>query len=241
MGSIGFWPFAVSPRLWVAWHNQVHHGGANRPDHDPDALSTYAEYDASRSTRISNDLQRWSRGILTLLVGFTIQSAHVLAVAGKRGYLRPRHHTRALLATATALVPWFVVLILLGPTVFVFGYVLPLLVGNAIVMMHIVTNHALRPLDETNDPLEGSLSVTVPRWFSFYTLDFGYHVEHHLFPAMSNRHARKVRDQLVQLVPERYHSLPLARALLTVCVSPRLYRDKTTLIDPKTGRTLALS
>lgn len=241
VGSVGFWPFAVSPRLWVAWHNQVHHGGANRPGRDPDALSTHAEYESSRSTRVSNDLQRISRGVLTLLVGFTIQSAHVLCVAKRRGYLSERHFRRAVLASLTALVPWVIVLALFGPGVFLFGYVLPLLVGNAIVMMHIVTNHALRPLDDTNDPLENSLSVTVPRWFSFYTLDFGYHVEHHLFPAMSNRHASKVRDELVQLVPERYHSMPLSRALLTVCRSPRLYGDRSTLIDPRTGKTLALS
>lgn len=241
VGSIGFWPFAVSPRLWVAWHNQVHHGGANAPGRDPDALSTADEYRASVMTRVSNDLQRVSRGVLTLLVGFTIQSAHVLALAKRRGYLSERNFRRALLATGAALLPWLVVLAVLGPGVFFFGYVLPLLVGNTIVMMHIVTNHALRPLDDTNDPLQNSLTVTVPRWFSFYTLDFGYHVEHHLFPAMSNRHARSVRDELLRLAPERYHSLPLSRALWTVCRSPRLYADRTTLIDPKSGKTLALT
>lgn len=30
VGFIGFLPFVISPRLWVAWHNRVHHGNTNR-------------------------------------------------------------------------------------------------------------------------------------------------------------------------------------------------------------------
>ena len=36
--------------------------------------------------------------------------------------------------------------------------------------------------------------MTTPRWIEWLTLSFGYHVEHHLFPAMSSRHAPGVRD-----------------------------------------------
>jgi len=241
VGAVGFWPFAVSPRLWVAWHNRVHHSSANDPATDPDALSTLETYAVSHSARISNDLQRWSRGIFTLLFGFSVQSTQVLLVAKKRGYLNRVHFRRAVLATVGCHLSWLLVLVLLGPMVFLHGYLLPLMIGNAIVMAHIVTNHALRPLDRDNDPLASSLSVTVPRWFSFYTLDFGYHVEHHLFPAMSNRHGRRVRDELLQVAPERYRSMPLSRALLTVCRGPRIYRDDTTLIDPRSGKTLAVS
>lgn len=241
VGSIGFWPFAVSPRLWVAWHNRVHHGGANDPLTDPDALSTRVDYDTSRAARVSTNLQRLTRGVLTLLIGFTVQSAHVLHIAKTKGYLNRLHYRRAVLATLTALVPWVLVLILLGPGVFLHGYVLPLLVGNVIVMMHIVTNHALRPLDDKNDPLDNSLSVTVPRWFSFYTLDFGYHVEHHMFPAMSNRHAPLVRDEILRLAKDRYRSLPLHQALAAVCRAPRVYENRTTLVDPRTGETLVVT
>src|SRR5436190_20744686 len=38
VGWLGFLPFVVSPRLWRAWHNRVHHGHANQPGGaDPDA------------------------------------------------------------------------------------------------------------------------------------------------------------------------------------------------------------
>src|SRR5688572_21384854 len=30
-GTLCFLPFMISPRLWIAWHNRVHHGYTNRP------------------------------------------------------------------------------------------------------------------------------------------------------------------------------------------------------------------
>ena len=61
--------------------------------------------------------------------------------------------------------------------------------SNGIVMGFILTNHSLSPHTEVNDPLINSLSVTGPRWFEWLTLGFGYHVELHLFPAISARQA----------------------------------------------------
>jgi len=50
----------------------------------------------------------------------------------------------------------------------------------------------MSPLTSVNDPLLNSLSVTAPRVLERLHLDFGFLVEHHLFPAMSPRHAREV-------------------------------------------------
>jgi fatty acid desaturase len=69
------------------------------------------------------------------------------------------------------------------------------------------------------------------------TLDFGFHVEHHLFPAMSTRHGRLVRDALITHYPERYQSMPLMRAMGHLYKTARVYRDDTTLIDPSSGET----
>jgi fatty acid desaturase len=113
--------------------------------------------------------------------------------------------------------------------------VLPLLVANVVVMAFILTNHSLSPRVEINDPLVSGLSVTAPRWIEALTLRFGYHVEHHLFPAMSSRHAPSVRDLLVQLWPERYQSMPLVRALGQLHRTARLYKDAVTLVDHHTG------
>ena len=67
------------------------------------------------------------------------------------------------------------------------------------------------------------------------TLGFGFHGEHHLFPAMSTRHAPKVRALLLAKWPERYQSMPLGTALATLHRTARVYRDNVTLTDPRSG------
>ena len=131
---------------------------------------------------------------------------------------------------------WLAVLALVGPWSFLFVYVVPVLVANGIVMSYIATNHFLNPLTETNDPLANTLSVTAPRWLERLHLQFGYHVEHHLFPAMSTRHAPPVRDLLIARWPERYQSMPLWRALLRLARTARVYKSDTVLVDPRSGR-----
>jgi fatty acid desaturase len=108
-------------------------------------------------------------------------------------------------------------------------------VGNSIIMSLILSNHSLSPHTDVNDPLINSLSVSGARLFEWLTLGFGYHVEHHLFPAMSGRHGRELRDVVQSLWPERYQSMPYLRALRLIHRSPRVYRTSTTLTDPRKG------
>jgi len=240
VGCVTFLPFVISPRLWVAWHNRVHHGNANRSGVDPDAYPTLGEYHSSSSVRTATD---WFsigrgrlRGLTSLLVGFSIQSLHMLFVARKRGYLLASQHRLALLETGLGIAFWSGLFAVLGPARFLFACAIPLAIANTIVMAHIFTNHSLSPLTQVNDPLANSLSVTVPFWVDWLTLRFGFHVEHHLFPWMSSRHAVEVRRLVVKRWPERYQSMPLWRALLRVHHTPRVYEELTTLLDPRTGR-----
>ena len=116
-------------------------------------------------------------------------------------------------------------------------FVLPLIFANTIIMAYILTNHGLSPLTEVNDPLAHTLSVTVPKWFEIATLGFGFHVEHHLFPAMSTHRAPAVRDLLRARYPTRYQSMSLATAVVELHRTSRIYSDATTLVDPTTGTT----
>jgi fatty acid desaturase len=241
VGWLGFLPFAVSPQLWMAWHNRVHHNHCGQPGIDPDMYPTLTEYQTQRASRIMADYfglgRRRITGIASLLFGFTGQSLQMLFKAGKTSVLSPRLHRRAILETLTGVALWTAVGFLVGPRVFVFAYALPLVVANTVVMTFIMTNHNLSPLSPINDPLVNSLSVTLPRALEWLTLDFGFHVEHHLFPTMSTRNGRLVREVLRQRFPERYQSMPLPAALRRLHNTARVYRDDTTLIDPHTGQT----
>jgi fatty acid desaturase len=241
IGWLGFLPFVVSPQLWMAWHNRVHHRHCAQPGIDPDMYPTLEEYRTHRSARIMADYfgigRRRPMSLLSILFGFSGQSAQMLFGARRRGLLTSKLHRRAWVETALGVGLWGGIAAMVGAVPFLFVYVLPLIVANSIVMMFIMTNHNLSPLTPVNDPLLNSLSVTLPRILEWLTLGFGYHVEHHLFPTLSTRHGRAIRDAVRTKFPLRYQSMSLVRALAQLYRTARVYRDNTTLIDPQTGTT----
>jgi fatty acid desaturase len=241
LGLLCFLPFTVSPRLWIAWHNKVHHGNTMNPEVDPDAYPTLGQYRARRVLRV---VDRYSLGRgqwfgwTTLILGFTVQHLQILFGASRRPrYLSPPQWRWALAETLAGLALWGALAVGLGPGVFLFAYAIPLMVGNIIVMSYILTNHSLSPLTpEVNDPLLNSLSVLVPAPIAAAHLNFGHHVEHHLFPTLSSRYTGLVRDELLERWPGRYQSMSLVRALWQLVRTPRVYMNDTTLIQPGTGR-----
>jgi len=160
----------------------------------------------------------------------------MLFAARARGFLSTREQAYALAETLLGATLWLVLAVATGGLVFLFSFVLPLLVANAIVMGFILTNHSLSPLTGVNDPLLNSLSVTTPRFVEWLTLGFGYHVEHHLFPAMSARHAAEVRHLLRTQYSGKYQSMSLLQATAALHGSARIYKDASTLVDPRSGR-----
>ncbi len=241
IGWFGLLPFTVSPQLWVAWHNRVHHNHCGKAGVDPDMYPTLDEYRTQRAARIMADHFGIGRqrlvGFASMLFGYTGQSTQMLIGARKRGLLTPRLHRRAILESALGWTFWATVAGLVGFVPFIFVYLLPLIVANTIVMAFIMTNHNLSPLTAINDPLVNSLSVTLPRPLEWLTLNFGYHTEHHLFPTASTRHGAVIRDAILAKYPERYQTLPLGTALGQLYNTARVYQDDVTLLDPTSGQT----
>ena len=239
VGWLCFAPAVVSPRLWSVWHNRMHHANTNRLEVDPDMYPSLASYRKRRAVRFAIDHfapggRRW-RGVLGLVLGFSVQSVEILVTARARLQMSPRDHRHAVVEAVVTSMLWIAVGSAIGALAFVFAYVLPIVVANAVVMSFILTNHGLCAATDVNDPLIGSLSVTTPRWVEWLTLGFGYHVEHHLLPAVSARHARSIRAAILELWPECYQSTPLGTALVRVFATGRVYRDATTLVDPRSG------
>lgn len=241
VGYAGFAPYGLSPTLWSVWHNQAHHGNTGKPIADPDGYGTLGFWQKSRVVRGLETIapgSGYKRSGLFLFVWFSIHSLLVLVFHSQRNDYYARVSRRVVYAESAAMLAfWIGVLALVGPYAFVFVYVVPTLVANAVIMSYIATNHFLNPLTEVNDPLANSLSVTSPRWLTWLHLQFGHHVEHHLFPTMSGRHAPAVRDVLVRLYGERYLSMPHARALRLLYVRPKLHGTHDTLVDPRTLAT----
>jgi fatty acid desaturase len=241
IGWLGFLPFMVAPHLWVVWHNRLHHGHTMEPEIDPDAYPSLAAYRRNRWLRLIDRLALGPgrpAGVVSLLLGFTGQSAQALfTVGGNRAHMSRRQQLLAIGETLAAGACWVAVGLALGPLKMLFAFVIPLVVGNAVVMAYILTNHSLSPYtEEVSDPLLSALSVTTPRIWQRLHLGFGYHVEHHMFPSMSPIHAPQIRQLVLERWPKRYQSMPLGRALRMLFRTARIHQSARTLVDPRTGR-----
>jgi fatty acid desaturase len=237
LGYLGFAPMLVSPTLWRTWHNQVHHGKTNAGNADPDGFGTVSRYEKAPSTRFVARLapgsRHWSSWFF-FSYWFTFHGQIVLWIQSR--YLRSfarLDRRRAVVDSLVSLALWVAVAVLAGPFLSIFAVLVPIVVTNALVMTYIATNHFMRPLTtEVNDPLENSMSVTTLRIVDRLHFNFSHHVEHHLFPKMSAKHAPRVRAWLQEHEAQRYVSPAHWRAVAYLYRTPRVYLDATTLVDP---------
>ncbi len=235
LGGLCFVIFCTSAKVWRKWHNVDHHGQTQIPGLDPDAFETFENYQRHTGFNLLNAMPPKLRSLINF-VSFTVWFS-VLCALMVRTYKKsfnPQELRVVYLQTAIPWLFWLLVLIAFGPANFVFLFILPALVANALVMGYIATNHMLNPLNHTNDPLENSLSIANPAWLDFFHLNFSYHVEHHLFPSMNPVHAPKLRAVLLKLYPTRYKSLSWFVALRGLWNTPRLYgEDMVSLVSPE--------
>jgi fatty acid desaturase len=241
IGWVCFLPFTLSPTLWNAWHNKVHHGNTAIDGVDPDMFPTLEVWRKSPTARwaeyFSIGYRRWA-GFVTLLMGFTGQSTQMLFVWSRTtDALSAADRRRMWIEAACGWAFWAGIAWLVGWPTFLFTFVCPLIVGNAIVISYILTNHSLSPLNQVNDPLLNSLTVEVSPLVNLLHLNFGLHTEHHLFPSMSSAYAPAVRKVLLERFPDQYQSMPFWKAMRLLARTPRVYQSDTVLLDPLSGFT----
>lgn len=238
VGYFGFGIYCLSPTLWAAWHNQAHHGNAGDPIADPDSFGTLAVWETSSVARALEKASPGSRSAIStvfLFFTFSVHSAIVLLTYRRWDEYYARLPRRVVYSETAAMVAfWLAVFFSVGSWAFLFIYVVPVLVANAVIMSYIATNHFLNSLTVVNDPLANTLSVSNPRWLEKLHMQFGYHVEHHIFPTISARHAPAVRDALIRLYGDRYLTLRHSRALRLLYARPKVHATPDTLIDPRT-------
>jgi fatty acid desaturase len=235
-GTIAFIPLMVGARLWRRWHNVQHHSHTQHPEDDPDAMGAL-------ESAIQKPIVKWMfRQVPALRSFFLFFSftfwfslhAHMMFWRFLPGF-KPAERPVVVFQAVLPVLVWLLVLLWVGPFNFLFVFVFPWLMANFIAMSFIATNHLLNPITETNDPLINSLTVRNPGWLEWLSLGFGYHIEHHVFPALSPKYAHAVAQKIKELWPQRYNELPHWKALYYLWKTPRLYRDHRNLIEPTTG------
>ena len=241
IGSIGFGPFLVSQTYWRFWHNTLHHGNTQLIYKDPDAFPTLSVYKRSKFMKVVFELAPGSKNPVSyfyLFYWFSLQSVmNQVSMRFGNKMWEKMDHKRVSVEFAIIAVAASAYLYAIGFENILYLAIIPLCVQNYTVLSYILTNHNLSPLTKINDPLENSLTVTTPKFWSILHLNFGYHVEHHLFPRVSGRHAKKIHEVLKLNYPEKYKYMPKWDALKLLYKTPRLYKNATELIHPKTLET----
>lgn len=236
--------YALSPRLWLVWHNHAHHGHTNIPEYDPDTFGTLEEFlhnpFSQRLARFVPGSGHWLSA-LYLPLFFTLQSHGVLWRFSHGPAFRQFERRRAILDSLLMIAFWIGVSIWLGPRGALFVVLLPMLTVNAVMISYVVSNHMLRSLADGPDSLSTTMSVTTFKAVDWLLFNFSHHVEHHLFPSMSPRYYPLVRRSLYRHAADRYLAPAHWRAILLVFRTPRLYADATTLVEPGTDHRVSIA
>jgi fatty acid desaturase len=237
LGAIAFWPLCTGPSLWRKWHNMNHHVHTQEGVNDPDAWPSINQLASSPViVRLAYKLPLTIRSIFSfslLTITFTMHSTRMFFVflSDFKSYQRPKVWLQFILPW----VSWIALLVWVGLVNWLFIFLIPHMIANAIVMAYIATNHRLNALMPVNDPLANSLTVTVPKIVNLMHFNFSYHAEHHLYPSMNPKYYPLVQEQIKKMWPERYFEMPFGRALIALWKTPRTYHNNNDLVDPEPG------
>lgn len=236
---VGFLPFLISPTFWRYWHNGLHHAHTQKLLQDPDAYPTNRIFKHSKFMQWMFPFtpgSKYKRSYLYFFFwfSFNVQVAQFY-FRFRNNMFEKLNHTRVNVELAIALVLTAAFLYWTGPANWLFVAVIPFFVQNYLVFSYISTNHNLNPLTKENDPLVNSLSVTNHPVLEFLHMNFGYHVEHHLFPNMSPAFAKDVHKALKAQYPDAYQVMPKWEAVKKLYQTARIYKNHTTLMHPETG------
>lgn len=240
LSFFGTLPFFISPTFWKFWHNRLHHGKTQQLIQDPDAYPNMRIYKASKFMQFMYPFTPGSGKLRSYSYFFLWFSFHIFVA---QIYLRHRNslfeamdHKKVSREFGGQILIFLGILIFVGPWAWPY-LILALFIQNYTIMSYIATNHNLSPLTSLNDPLVNSLSVSNWPILEFLNFNFGYHVEHHIFPTVSGKHLKKIHVELQRQFPDTYKIMPKWTAMKALYKTARVYKNSTTLINPLNQKT----
>jgi len=196
---LGGIPFLCTPHLWFHWHR--HHHRYTATNSDPDR-ARHPEMDkpSSWQTKLHDfGKQLLYQDPVSLIIPFFVISGHHLLMfmeclfkISEFKINRLRASGEFFLLIALFLTPFFIFPLQLS----FLGIYFPLLISNLICNLYILSNHNARPLNDKNYPLQNSTSVYLIKGLGWTHMDFGRHVEHHIFPHVTHKKLRKISGSL---------------------------------------------
>ena len=231
-----FAPFLMSPTYWRFWHNRLHHGNTQYVLKDPDAFPTMSVY---KNSKFLQNIFAFTPGAKTIrsyfyfFFWFSFQSfLNQIYMRFNNKMWSEMNHKRVTIEFSAQLLMVASYVYLMGFSNLFFLVLIPFAVQNYVIMSYISTNHNLSPLTKVNDPLVNSLTVTTNKLFDFLHLNFGYHVEHHIFPRMSGAYTKRTHEVMKKVFPDTYQYMKKSEALKLLYKTARIYKSPTTLVHP---------
>lgn len=238
LGFFGLLPYVISPTYWKYVHNKLHHGKTQKLIQDPDAFPNMRVYKNSKFVKAIFPFTPGSGYKRSYFYFFFWLSFHEFVAQiyhrFRNGIFDEMNHRRVTIELTLQVLILLSLMLIAGPANWLWVVVLPIAVQNYMLMSYISTNHNLSPLTSENDPLVNSLTVTNHPIFEYISLNFGYHVEHHLFPTVSSKYAKKIHHELIKKFPDTYMYMHKWDAIRKLYKTARIYKNANTLINPKT-------
>ena len=237
----GTTPFLISPTYWKFSHNRLHHGKTQKLIEDPDAFPTLRLFRHSKFMNFMFPFTPGSGHKRSISYFFFWFSFHNFMAQSrlrfKNRIFDTMNHRQVTLEFGAQILILLGLLLVAGPSNWLWVLVLPLCVQNYLLMSYISTNHNLSPLTSVNDPLANSLSVSNHRILEALNFNFGYHVEHHIFPTVSGKYIKAVHHELLKQFPDSYKIMPKGQAIKALYSTPRIYKTSNQLVHPRTNST----
>jgi len=238
--TLCFLPYCMSPKQWFTWHNKWHHQKTSLSALDPDSWGSIDTYVRRKEFRIVEALTPGSGLWHSWLFWGYWFFAHGLIVMTVFSrffhYWDERERKLLWIHIACCMLFWASILLTFGALNFLFIYLIPLAIANGIQMAYIATNHLLMPeTKEANDPLRNTLTVKTWRILDLLHLNFSYHIEHHVAPAMSPRYAPLMQKELKESFGARYMQMPHWQAIRLLIKTPQLRLDSQHFVNPRSG------
>ncbi|MEM8487694.1 MAG: fatty acid desaturase [Bacteroidota bacterium] len=225
--EVVLWGLNLIPAtMWIRVHNRSHHAHANTPQ-DPDRR--FLKTEETVTTRIysrifypSRKAFRWNPVVGAHFVPYILRNVAGVFYPDKakpevvpyKVKFSTREQIRVTFELGVIAVIQVVIWHLSGATWmnYIWAGPIPVVLVSGIIMIYVFTNHYLNPVCESHDPVAGSTSVVVPRFWDRLHENFSYHTEHHLFPNMDSSHYPAVSEMLEEQFPERYNRMHIGRA-----------------------------
>lgn len=222
--AVAAFPILLQPTFWTAVHNH-HHRFANQ------------EKDCDRRRIFEHEVGEldFSQPLLTVSMIWAVQLVYYSQItAFLAGQLPlPVQRRQVLIELVISALCAIAAGWLMGWELLLYGWLPCSTAGCLLQSLYLVSNHLTRPLATESDSLGTTVSVRFAGGWSH--MDFGRHVEHHLYPHVSHDQLAPVTAGLRAHFPERFQERPLLATVRYLLTLPGYYLSSHVLTDG-TGR-----